>query len=439
MNLYSLGFLFLFLPVGSLLYYFLRGRSRSIFLLGLSFLFVGLLSPLFLLLMVASIAIDFYLAKPIAYAHPKAKMIFAFCVIKDILLFVVTSSLAQLHRLALPLSISIVVFTSIGYLADLYHGETDLVEDPVAYGLFCCFFGKLYVGPIVSANDFIPQVEQARMTPEGITQGMSRFILGLAKKVILADSLLELIGSWDSLLLTNTTVLGTWMRIICYIFYIYFLLSGFSDMAKGTGAIFGLELPENFHHPLQSSSVADFFSRFNISANRFVRKYVYQALGAEDNGSLSTAMNILLITMLMGLWYGIDLNFLVWGAFLGAFIIIDVLIIDKHIEKIPPYIVRAYTFIAILISFCWFCGKDIPDSWHSLQIMFGAGGVPFLNEGSIYLLQSHWLLLILSAFFCTGLVAPLFSRFGQKHPTAGHILSLLMTLALLITSLAFMV
>lgn len=439
MNLYSLGFLFVFLPLGSLTYYFLRGRARSIFLLGLSLLFVGLLSPLFLLLMVLAVAIDFWLAKPIAYAHPKAKAIFAFCAVKDILLFVVTSSLSQLHMLALPLSISIVSFTSIGYLADLYHGETDLVEDPVAYGLYCCFFGKLYVGPIVSANDFIPQVASAHMTPESVTRGMPQFILGLAKKVVLADPLMELIGCWEGLLDSGFTVLGAWMRVITFIFYIYFTLSGFSDMARGIGAIFGYSLPENFRHPLQASSIAEFFSRFNISANRFVRKYVYQALGAEDNGRLSTAVNIMLITMLMGVWYGIDLNYLVWGAFLGIFIVFEVLYLDQHAERIPPYLSRIYTFIAILISFCWFSGRNIGDSWYSLQAMFGIGRLPFLNEGCIYLLQSHWLLLLLSAFFCTGMAAPLFGRFCKKYPTAGHICSLLLTLGLLITSLAFMV
>ncbi len=439
MDLYSLGFLFIFLPLGALTYYLLRGRARGIFLLLLSFLFVALLSPLFLLLMVITVGLDYLLAKPIAYAHPKARAMLFFCVAKDLLLFVVCSSLIELDRLYLPLSISIAAFTSLGYVTDLYHGETDLIEDPVAYGLFCCFFGKLYVGPIVTANEFIPQVEKASLTTDGVRGGMVLLIRGLAKKVILADSLWELILRFQTLSSESPTVLGTWLTIICYILYIYFLLSGFSDMATGTGAIFGLDLPENFHHPLQSSSVTDFFSRFNISANHFVRKYVYQALGAEDNGPLSTSVNILLTTMLMGLWYGIRLNYLVWGAFLGIFIIIEVLYIEKHADLIPAPLCRAYTFVAILISFCWFCGDSLRASAHALQVMFGAGHIPGINSGCLYLLESHWLLLLVSIYFCTGLSAPLHKRFTRQHPDAARIISLTANLLLLATALAYMV
>ena len=439
MDLYSLGFLFIFLPVGAFCYYLLHGRARIIFLLLLSLLFAALLSPLYLILTVATIAIDFLLSKPIAFAHPKARQMLIFCIIKDLLVFVVCSSLTELHLLYLPLGISITVFTSLGYVTDLYHGETDLIEDPAAFGLFCCFFGKLYVGPIVTASDFIPQLEKASLTPEGVGNGMVLLIRGLAKKVILADSLMELIGRFEALSRESPTVLGTWMYVICYILYIYFLLSGFSDMATGTGAIFGLDLPENFRHPLQSSSVTDFFSRFNISANRFVRKYVYQALGAEDNGPLSTSVNIMLTTMLMGLWYGIRLNYLVWGAFLGVFIIIEVLYIEKHADRIPVFLCRTYTFVAILISFCWFCGSSLSASFHSLKVMFGMGGIPGANAGCLYLLQSHWLLLLVSVFFCTGLSAPLHKRFSHAHPDAGRVISLIANLLLLGTALAYMV
>ena len=438
MHLYSLGFLFFFLPLGGLLYYFLRGKARILLLLALSLLFVGLLSPLYLGLMVLCVGIDYFLARYIALAHPHARAIFIFCVIKDILFFVVCSVLSELDRLILPLAIAIPAFTSLGYLADLYRGETDLIEDPAAYGVFCCFFGKLYIGPIVSANDFIPQLTAARMDAEGVTSGMVQFIRGLAKTVVLAGSLSDLIGRWEALLVSEVTVLSTWMRIICCILYIYFTLSGFSDMAKGSGAIFGLDLPENFHHPLQSASVADFFGRFNISANRFVRKYVYQALGAEDNGPLSTSVNILLITMLMGLWYGINLNYLVWGAFLGIFIIIEVLYIERHREQIPSYLCRLYTFVAILISFCWYFGDSLAESAHSLGIMFGAGGYAFANEGCLYLLSSNWLLILLSVLFCSGLTVSFWARIRSRWPNGSHFLSLIGNLFLLAVTLAFL-
>lgn len=438
MPLTSLGFLFVFLPAGGLLYYFLRGAGRRIFLLCYSLLFVGLLSPLCLLLLLAVTVPDYLLARPIAMAHPRAHAILLAAVAKDIALAVLCSVLTELGRLMLPVGITITAFTSVGYLIDLYHMECDSIDDPIRYGVFCCFFGKLPIGPIVSAQQFIPQLEHLQMTAEGITRGMVQFLRGLAKIVILAASLQQLITQWETLLSLQVTVLGTWLHVLCYIFYIYFTLSGYSDMARGTGAIFGLDLPENFHHPLQSSSVADFFGRFNISANRFVRKYVYQALGAEDNGPLSTSVNILLITMLMGLWYGINLNYLVWGAFLGLFIIFEVLYIERHVEKIPPYLCRLYTFIAILISFCWYCGDSLSASAASLRVMLGLGGAAAANQSCLYLLQTHWLLLLASAYLCSGAATPLMARFTRRWPGLSHAVTLLWNLILLATSLAFL-
>ena len=217
MQLYSLGFLFLLLPVGGLIYYFLRGSMRRVFLLCYSLLFVGLLSPLSLLLLLAVMIPDYLLARYIAMAHPKARTLLLGCVIKDIALAVACSILTELDKLILPVGVFIAAFTSVGYLIDLYRGECEPIEDPVCYGVFCCFFGKLYIGPVVSAQQFIPQLENLQMTAEGITRGMVQFLRGLAKIVVLAGSLQELILQWETLLSLEVTVLGTWLHVLCYI------------------------------------------------------------------------------------------------------------------------------------------------------------------------------------------------------------------------------
>ena len=211
MPLTSLGFLFVFLPAGGLLYYFLRGAGRRIFLLCYSLLFVGLLSPLCLLLLLAVTVPDYLLARPLAMAHPRARAILLAAVAKDIALAVLCSVLTELGRLMLPVGITIAAFTSVGYLIDLYHMECDPIDDPIRYGVFCCFFGKLPIGPIVSAQQFIPQLEHLQMTAEGITRGMVQFLRGLAKIVILAASLQQLIAQWETLLSLQVTVLGTWL------------------------------------------------------------------------------------------------------------------------------------------------------------------------------------------------------------------------------------
>ena len=343
---------------------------------------------------------------------------------------------------ALPLGISFYVFTAIGYLADVSCGKVAAARSPFRFFVFLAFFGHGPSGPIVRYDQQLPCLDakaaERQVSLDRFCYGIKRFVLGLAKKAIIADQLALIYSRVTSVPAATVPAPALVLGYLAYMMQLYFDFSGYSDMARGTGAVFGLDLPENFHHPLQSYSVADFFGRFNISANRFVRKYVYQALGAEDNGPLSTSVNILLITMLMGLWYGINLNYLVWGAFLGLFIIFEVLYIERHVEKIPPYLCRMYTFIAILISFCWYCGDSLAASAASLRVMLGLGGAAAANQSCLYLLQTHWLLLAASVFLCSGAVSPLLARFTRRWPTAAHTATLVWNLILLATSLAFL-
>lgn len=454
MHIYTLSFLLVFLPVAALIYYTVPARYRVFVLFLASLYFYASLSTLGLAVMLASVGLDLLAAKPLflwGKGDRRAQLLLLGAAAKNILLFVVLSSLSQLRQTEMPLGVVVYAFTSLGYLVDLYNGEADLVVDPYEYGLFCCFFGKIYIGPILSYNDFSRQLREFKPSLTKIGSGSVFLLHGLAKKVILADSLAVLIEELRSIPYLDKTVLSVWMLIICAILQVYYTLSGFSDMAKGLGGIFGLELPENFHYPLQSESVTDFFSRFNISANRFVRKYVYGALGAEDNGPLSTTLNIMLITMLMGLWYGIRLNYLIWGASLGLFIVLETLWGEKLFERLPVPVRRLYTLVVIVVSFAWYSSFSFSQGLFYLQTMFGLRtwdltrslvGGPYAmvwSEEALYLLMQNWLLLAVCLLVCTSLIHRNAQRLHRRFPRLMEGVAFFANTLLFIGVLAFMV
>ena len=450
----SIPFLYYFLPLTLLCYFLVPRRAKNAVLLLFSLVFYAWGEPKYVLFMVVSILQGYFfgrLVEKYRISNPRRSKLFltasvlfsllllGYCKYADFFIRsfnAVTGLSVPLLRVALPIGISFYTFQILSYVVDVHRGTVAAQRNLIDLGTYIAMFPQLIAGPIVRYADIEPQLKERRSTPAMVAAGAQRFVLGLGKKVLIANVLYQLITVYKAT--TQPSVLYSWMYAAAYMLHIYFDFSGYSDMARGTGAVFGLDLPENFHHPLQSYSVADFFGRFNISANRFVRKYVYQALGAEDNGPLSTSVNILLITMLMGLWYGINLNYLVWGAFLGLFIIFEVLYIERHVEKIPPYLCRMYTFIAILISFCWYCGDSLAASAASLRVMLGLGGAAAANQSCLYLLQTHWLLLAASVFLCSGAVSPLLARFTRRWPTAAHTATLVWNLILLATSLAFL-
>lgn len=454
MHIYSLAFLLVFLPLSAAVYYAVRPRYRVLVLFVASLYFYGSISPVGLAVMLGSVGVDYLLAKPLflwGKGDRRARLLLMAAAAKNILLFVSLSSLSQLRNAEMPIGVVVYAFTSLGYLVDLYNGEADLVMNFYEYGLFCCFFGKIYVGPILSYNDFSRQLREFKPSLTKMGDGVVFLLHGLAKKVILADNLALLAGQLRDIPYLDKTVLSVWMLIICAIFQIYYTLSGYSDMARGIGGIFGLDLPENFHYPLQSESVSDFFSRFNISANRFVRKYVYGALGAEDNGPLATTLNIMLITMLMGLWYGIRLNYLVWGASLGVFIVLETLFEERFFARLPTLLRRLYTLVVIVVSFAWYSCLSISQGVFYLQTMFGLRTFDFLrglrgnttyamvwSDQSLYLLTCNWLLLAASALLCTSIVYRNTQRLKLRFPRTMEGVTFATNLLLFGLSLAFM-
>ncbi len=441
MDVFSLPFLFFFLPVTGLVFCLVPRRFRVFVLFVASAFFYAMTSPVGLGIMAVSVGIDFLLARPIFLCGKGSRWGKAAVTVgaaKNILLFVTLSSISQLDLMEMPLGVTVYCFTSLGYLVDLYNGETDPITSFYDYGLFCCFFGKLYVGPIISANQFRGQLGTLRPSLSLMGQGFIWLCHGLAKKVILADGVLALGTQFKDIPYQEKTVFGVWLLVICHLLATYYTLSGFSDMARGVGALFGMELPENFHYPLQADSVTDFFSRFNISANRFVRKYVYGALSAEDNGKLSTTLNILLITILMGLWYGININYLAWGGVLGFFIVLETLYGEKVLHRLPSLVRWLYTFVAVVFSFAIYSSGSISQAMFYLKTMVGLGTSRLWDNQALYLLTSNWLLLVLCVVFCSGFISRQGKRLQARWLLVSQITSLAVNLCLFVAVLAFL-
>lgn len=463
MQLQTLTFVFLFLPMSVLLFYLCPNRLKSGSLAAISLLFYLLGDPTFLPLMLVSIAFDYGMAAWIVKAKGnlrQRKIPLLLCVVKNLGLILGYGVALQLYRVPMPLGLLVITTTSMGYVIDIYNGDEHFDYNPANFILFCTFFGKLFAGPIIQYSELRHSLEaysaascptegQAESSKSfcwrspafslaGLSRGLGSFVGGLAKVVILAGGSGKVHSLIQAIPEDGVTVLSYWMLIISFTFSLYFSLSGYCDMARGLAALFGLELPVNFSHPFQSRTVGDFFNRFNITVTKFINRYVYVFLGGDTNGVLSTVLNTLLTTMLMGLWFGIKLNFLVWGIYFTTFILLEKFYLLKYLEKLPPILDRCYTFATVTLSFTIFAGSTLRESCVFLLSMFGLGGLPVANSRINYILTTNYLLIALCFLFATSIL-PLAVGYMREHfPNLSDIMSVVCTIGLLAVTVSFM-
>ncbi len=420
MTIYSLTFIFLFLPSTMLIFILAPKRLKNYTLCVASLLFYWLNSPTILAAVMANTTFDFLCGRFI-FGNKKlsrkiSKVMLYLLSAKSIIFVLSFSVYAELNYTFYLLGVTVGAFTSLGYLIDLYHDECDVVDNFFEYIVFCCFFGKLYIGPLVSSKQFVPQLASLKFSSQKFVDGFVYYCHGYAKIVILANAANTLAQQLLDVQYTQVSLLGVWVYIAANLFSVYYTLSGYSDMARGIGNFFGITLPPNFHYPFQSESVTQFFSNFNISANRFVRKYIYKSLGAEDNGAIATITNIMLITMVMGLWYGVSLNRVFWGGFLGIFITIETLLGEQHLEKIPRFIRQIGTFIIVTLSFAIYSSSSLANCWFYLKIMLGINHVTIADPVSLYIVNAHILVLLILFVCSTGFFSSISKKAASKMP-----------------------
>ncbi|MDD4230887.1 MAG: hypothetical protein PHG45_05860 [Dehalococcoidales bacterium] len=420
----SVSFLYYFLPVVLALYFLAPAKCKNLVLLLASFAFYFWGEPVYSFLMAFSILSAYlhgiWISKAQNGNKRKTALIssviisigalgffkyYAFFI--DNINTVFSSTLDPLN-LALPIGISFYTFQILSYTIDLYRGTVKVQKNLLDFATYVALFPQLIAGPIVRYSSIEADLTERKHTIPDIAYGISRFITGLAKKVIIANSLGEL-----GVIFSNTdekTILLYWMWAVGFTLQIYFDFSGYSDMAIGLGRIFGFRFPENFNFPYMAKSVTEFWRRWHISLGSWFRDYVYIPLGGNRVSLLKWVRNVAVVWFLTGFWHGAEWNFVIWGLYFALFLVLEKYTLKCICNRLPGFFCHSYLLLVVVIGFVIFNTSGITESIASLQAMFGLAGIPLANAETIYYLTSYAVIFAIALFAST----PLWKLFVQQ-------------------------
>ena len=442
----SLTFLYLFLPAVLLAYAVFPARLRNGALLAASLLFYFCGEPEYTLLILGETLVSYLIARWMAgAASPRlrrallaAELLAALGALglfkyADFAIGTVNAlfggALPLLH-LALPIGISFYTFQTLSYVIDVYWGRLAAERNFVRYAAYVTLFPQLIAGPIVRYQDVAEDLCGRRMTADGLYEGLSRFVLGLSKKVLLANVLGQLVS--DMTVAAERSVLGAWLLAVGYALQIYFDFSGYSDMAIGIGRVFGLRFPENFNYPYLAHTVTDFWRRWHMTLSSWFRDYVYIPLGGNRRGLPRQLWNILIVWTLTGLWHGANWTFAAWGMYFALLLTLEKLFLLRVLERLPRAVGRIYTLLAVLLSFVLFQSERFSAALALLSEMFGAAGTALQSPAAVYALRSYGLLLLMGCIGATPLPKKLAARLGARRWGAGTLRALTPAVLLLL-------
>lgn len=422
----SLIFLYAFLPCTLLAYFLTPRRGKNPVLLLASLLFYAWGEPRYLILILLNILLGFTAGLGIYRFRGRllgrlflltsvAGSLGLLCCFKygDFFLSAINGALGislPLWRLALPVGISFYTFQILSYTIDLYRGDVEVQRNPVSFALYVALFPQLIAGPIVRYRDVAQELQERKHSTAMAYEGACRFLVGLGKKVILANNLGLLCQSYRSS--ADPTVLFAWLSALGFFLQIYYDFSGYSDMAIGLGRILGFHFPENFRYPYCFRSVTEFWRRWHMTLGAWFRDYVYIPLGGNRTGKLRWMGNILLVWCLTGLWHGAGWNFLLWGLFYAILLLGEKLWYGPFLAK-RPWFSHIYLLLSVLLGFVLFQGGSLEQSWGDFRAMLGAGSIPTVSRESLYALRNHGVLLILGALGATPLPGRLYRRWSK--------------------------
>ena len=447
----SIPFLFYFLPCVLLVYFVVPQKGRNAVLLAASLFFYGWGEPKFLLFMVFAIVQGYVFARLIARGRGKKLFLalslvlsfalLAYCKYADFFLEnfnAVTGLSLPLLKIALPIGISFYTFQIASYEIDVYRGDVAAQRNFIDFAAYVAMFPQLIAGPIVRYRDIAPQLKERTHSLEAAASGASRFAVGLAKKVLIANVLAQLVSAYKAS--AEQTVLYAWLYAIAFTLQIYFDFSGYSDMAIGLGRIFGFTFPENFAYPYISKSITEFWRRWHISLGTWFRDYLYIPLGGSRCSRARHIFNILVVWMATGFWHGAAWNFIFWGLFYAVLLIAEKFFLLPALKKgsVLPHI---YVLLAVTLGFVLFDASSVSDALHWLGALFGVGAAPGLGTEAVYMLRSYGVVLALAALGATPLPARFLKRAQEAKPLAPvmAVAAPLSTLALLALCTAFLV
>ena len=350
----------------------------------------------------------------------------------------VTGLSFKLLHVALPIGISFYTFQILSYVVDVYRGSVPAQKSFLKLGTYIAMFPQLIAGPIVRYADIAPQLDSRQTTLEDVSSGACRFVIGLSKKVLLANVLYELITAFQQS--RDLSVLYFWLYAVSFALQLYFDFSGYSDMAIGLGRIFGFRFQENFNYPYISGSITEFWRRWHISLGSWFRDYVYIPLGGNRVSKAKWLRNILVVWMLTGLWHGASWNFVLWGLGFAVLLVAEKLVYGRLLQR-THVLKHVYTLLLVTLSFVLFNADSVSEAVLQLGAMFGAGGLPLVSTEGVYYLKSYAGTFLFAAIGATPLVSNAISRFGKTRfgAQALTVLQPLVMLALLAACTAFLV
>ena len=445
----SIPFLYYFLPVVLTVYFLVPRKLKNSVLLLSSLVFYGWGEPKLLFLMIATIGLFYFcgLAIERAEAGTGKKFWLTVSVVISLGLLglfkyadfflssfaAVTGLPVPLLHLALPVGISFYTFQCLSYTIDVYRGNVPAQKDPVAFGAYVALFPQLIAGPIVRYVDVARELENRSTGWEDISLGLRRFLVGLGKKVILADNFALLARTFRES--GEPSVLFYWMYAVAFAFNIYFDFSGYSDMAIGMGRVFGFRFIENFNYPYLSKSITEFWRRWHMSLGSWFRDYVYIPMGGNRVSRKRWVFNILTVWMLTGLWHGAAWNFVLWGLLYAVFLLLEKRV--PGLQKLPDVLRHGYTMLVVLLGFVLFNAESMAQAGSDLAALFGFGGLPLVTGETMYYLGSYGLLLAVGCIGATPL-PKIMARKLENTPW-GTVLELVFLALLLIVSTAYLV
>ena len=451
----SVSFLYYFLPITLVLYFVSKDKYKNIILLLASLFFYFYGEPKYTVLMLISafsayihgILIEKFREK----GYSKLFLVSGLVVSLGILIvfkymdFIIkninyiSNSNIKLLRLVLPIGISFYTFQGLSYIVDVYKKDAKVCRSFVDFATYVCLFPQLIAGPIVRYTTIEDELKNRTHSFDKFAYGVNRFVVGLAKKVILANNLGMLV---DIMTKSNEkSVLSYWMVAIFFSLQIYYDFSGYSDMAIGLGRMFGFDFLENFNYPFISKSIKEFWRRWHISLSSFFRDYVYIPLGGNRVSRGRWIFNLLIVWSLTGLWHGDSWNFILWGLYFALLLIIENLFLQNILSKLPALIQHIYAKFFIIISFVIFNNENIKDLWSSLYNMFNFRGVDLYNDFSTYYLKSYTVLLIVSMIGATPILKNIIQKVN-KNVTGQKVISTInpiLNIVLLVVVTAYLI
>ena len=426
----SILFLFVYLPVVLAVYYIVPARYRNLWLFIVNLVFYGWGEPVYILLMVFSIALNYAAGLLIARYRltddKKARAVLTVNTVVNLALLIffkyfdlLAATLSRIPGisipalgLTLPIGISFYTFQTMSYPIDVYRGDTEEQKNFIRFGTFVALFPQLIAGPIVRYSDIAPELRSRTHTLSDAAAGTRRFVLGLAKKILFANLLGELVSGFRAS--QEQSVLYFWLGAAAFTLQIYYDFSGYSDMAIGLGLILGFHFPENFRYPYCAGSITEFWRRWHISLGSWFRDYLYIPLGGNRKGKGRQLLNILLVWLATGLWHGADWTFVLWGLLYAALLTAEKLFLLRGLKKLRV-LNHIYVLLFVTLGFVLFDADSVRSAAASVCAMFGGGGLPLAGQESLYALRSGAVLLLSAAVGATRLPRRLITAVQQKQ------------------------